>query len=296
MMANVLTVDVEDWFQTNSLNLPVDTWDRYEDRIEGSMTKLLDLLDEYGAKATIFVLGCVAAKHPALIRKMTARGHEVGSHGGWHRMVNRMSLQEFRADVRACKQLLEDLTGNAVRCYRAPSWSISRDCYGTLPILEEEGFICDSSLQPFRTPLSGNPDVPLHAFRPVVDGRRLGLVEVPPTVWNAGALKVPFLGGFYLRFWPSWFSTWALKRVNRRRSGLVYVHPWEFDEAMPRLKLPPHIFMAQYYNLRTMEAKFRALLAGFAFMPLGTFVEEHSFPDHPLDSSGGKPALWKVKT
>ncbi|MEB3101361.1 polysaccharide deacetylase family protein [Ferviditalea candida] len=285
---NILTVDVEDWYQTNGVNFPIETWGRYEDRVRGSTMRILDMLEEQQVPATFFVLGCVAQKHPGLVKEIQRRGHEIGSHGGWHRMVSRMTLDEFAKDLRESKAVLEDLTGTPIRYYRAPTWSISPERYGALSILEQEGIICDSSLQPFRTPLSGNADVPVYPFHPVLEGRRLKLLEFPPTVFGWNRLKVPFAGGFYLRFWPSWFSVHLLQRINRNRTGMVYVHPWEFDTGFPRIKLPPWLHLAQYYKLDTTEAKVRRLIDKFRFVPLGKYLEEGLFPDFELASKPSK--------
>ncbi|WP_248927321.1 DUF3473 domain-containing protein [Paenibacillus hamazuiensis] len=289
-MASIFTVDVEDWYQTNGLNIEPSSWSSYEDRVYRNTMKVLELLGRFGVSATFFVLGCVAQKHPGLVREIQRAGHEIGSHGGWHQMVNRMSLRQFRDDLRFSIDVLQYITGEPVRYYRAPSWSISPDRYAALSIMEEEGIVCDSSLQPFRTPLSGNKGVPVHPFRPVVDGRRLNLLEIPSTVLKWGGATIPFSGGFYLRFWPSWFSSWALRHVHSTRVGMIYIHPWELDPDFPRLKnLPPLIQLAQYYNLRSMEKKVATLLEHYSFTTMGQFIAAHSFPEfelHSLQRSG----------
>lgn len=279
-MANILTVDLEDWYHTNGLNIPRQRWEQYESRIEASTGKLLEILDEYEVKATFFVLGCVAKRNPELIQDIHSRGHEIGSHGGWHQLVSNMSMEEFREDLRFSKNAIEEITGVSVKFYRAPSWSIAAHQYEALEILEDEGFLCDTSFQPFRTPLSGNAGSPTYPFRPVIRGKALNLVEFPSTVLEWGGIKLPFSGGFYLRFWPSWVSLHAMRLVTRGRPGMVYVHPWEMDSAMPRLKLPLHIRLIQYYKVGSMETKLRAMLKQFSFTTLGQYLNTQ--PDIPL--------------
>jgi len=281
---NILTIDLEEWFHTNGLDIPVAEWGGYKSRISASTYKLLDLLEEYSVKATFFVVGCIAAEHAGLIREISRRGHEIGSHGYWHRMVSRMSLADFRKDLRESKAVLEDATGLAVSYYRAPSWSISADRYEALGILEDEGFLCDSSLQPFRTPLSGATNLPVYPFRPIVDGRKLNLVEIPPSVLQVGPIRIPFAGGFYLRFWPGWLVKRALKLVNRQRAGMVYAHPWELDPDIPRVETSMLIKAAQYYRLPAMEQNLRGLLSGFTFVSLGEYLCDAAFPFHHLSS------------
>lgn len=285
MALNLLSIDLENWYHTTGLALPRDRWQYCEDRVKDSTDRLLDILDTYNVTAVFFVLGCVAERHPDLIREIVRRGHEVGSHGSSHRMISEMTAEQFRADLRSSLRTIEAIVGRPVRYFRAPSWSISSDRYEVLEILEEEGILCDSSLQPFRTPLSGVHGIPLEPFRPVMNGRRLNLVEIPPAVMGVGPMRVPFAGGLYLRFWPSWFSIFALNRVNRSRAGMLYVHPWEIDVGIPRLKVPPLIRFAQYYNLRTTEPKLRSLLDRFSFTSLSNFLAEGVFPEYQLQPS-----------
>ncbi|MET3267732.1 UNVERIFIED_CONTAM: polysaccharide deacetylase family protein (PEP-CTERM system associated) [Paenibacillus phyllosphaerae] len=279
-MDNALTVDVEDYYMTNGLAIPPAQWSRYEDRIVGSTMGLLDLFAEYRVRGTFFVLGCVAERHPELVREIARRGHEIGSHGTWHQLVNEQSLEEFRADIRASKSILETITGMSVRLYRAPSWSIGPGRYEALRILAEEGFSCDSSIQPFHTPLSGVAGAPVAPFRPVVDGLPADLVEFPPSVTKVGGVTVPFSGGFYLRATPYSFVKWALKRVNKARPGMIYVHPWEIDASQPRLPANPLIRFVQYYGLGDTKKKLRRLLEDFSFRPLGEILQgQHYKPE-----------------
>lgn len=284
-MDNALTVDVEDWYMTNGLDIDPAEWPKYEDRVAASTSVLLGLLDRYRARGTFFVLGCVAERHPELVKDIAARGHEIGSHGYWHRLVTRQTLDEFRQDVRLSKETLERIVSREVRFYRAPSWSIAPNRYEALRILAEEGFVCDSSLQPFRTPLSGVSGSPKAPFAPVLDGEALGLTEFPPTVAELAGASVPFSGGFYLRAMPYPFVRWALRQVNRTRPGMIYVHPWELDPEQPRVKTSMFVRTIQYYGLGGTSRKLERLLRDFRFRPLGEIVEElGSFPPHSLRS------------
>lgn len=275
-MKIALTVDVEDWYQTHDFSFPPETWSSYEDRVEYSTKKLLDILEEANIRGTFFVLGCVAHKHPLLIREIRDRGHEIGSHGGWHRMVSSLSPEEFREDLVWSKKLLEGITGREIRIFRAPSWSISRETLWALEILEEEGFICDSSIQPFKTPLSGIKGAPVQPYHPVVNGRSLKLIEFPPTVLQLGWLRIPFSGGFYLRLFPRFLVKAAFKQVSRKSPGILYLHPWEFDPEQPRLKVSPLVSFVHYYNLENNHSKVKKLLRDFSFVPLGEILTEGS--------------------
>lgn len=287
MSLNAMTVDVEDWYMTNGLNVPRSAWHSCEDRIVPSTMRVLDLFERYSVKATFFVLGCVAEKHPSLVERIAAAGHEVGTHGQWHRMLTEMSVDEIVEDVMQSKRVLERITGKPVRMFRAPSWSITPETYRMLPLLEREGFVCDSSIQPSRTPLSGIAGAPEEPFHPVVDGRRLDLLEFPALVFGWGKWKIPFGGGFYLRALPYRFVRSALQQVNLRRPGMIYVHPWEFDPDQPRLRTSPLIRLAQYYRLEDTAPKVERLLQDFRFATVGEVLSANVFADMPLNVPAG---------
>lgn len=277
-MKNIFTIDVEDWYQTQDLNLPQEKWPQYEDRLEHGMGIILDILDTAGVKATFFVLGYIAKEYPELIKRIGAKGHEIGSHGYWHKMVSKQNPEEFREDLVLSKRILEDLTGQEVKYFRAPSWSISAKTLWALEILVEEGFTCDSSIQPFQTPLSGYQGAPEVPFYPVINGRKLNLLEVPPTVLHMGLLKIPFAGGLYLRVLPLRYILWALNKTNKERSAMVYIHPWELDIKQPRLPLPLHKRFTHYSNLANTQYKLERLLESGEFGAISEVIDEGIFP------------------
>lgn len=253
-----------------------------EDRVASSTHTILELLAKNNTRATFFVLGCVAANHPDLVKRISNAGHEIGCHGNWHRLIYKQSREEFREDIVTAKHILEDIMGQEVNLYRAPSWSISSSTLWALEVLEEEGFICDSSIQPFQTPLSGISGAPVQPFRPVINGKKLNMVEFPPTVLPIGKYRIPFAGGFYLRALPVKFISWALTQVNRERPGMVYVHPWETDVEQPRCKVPAYIRTTHYLNIHYTLPKLAELLRSFSFAPLGEIIESINYPSWPV--------------
>ncbi len=276
-MTNAMTIDVEDWYHDNLLKLDRGSWDRLESNVIANTEQVLELLGEQGVRATFFILGCVAKAHPSLVKKIAASGHEIGVHGYWHTLVSQQTRAEFSQELHLTRDILQELTGQGVALYRAPSWSVSRQTLWVLEELEQEGFVCDSSIQPFATPLSGVTGAPVAPFHPIVNGRRLALVEFPPTVLNLGLLRIPFAGGFYLRLMPSWICHQAMRLVNNTRPGLVYTHPWEYAAERPALPLGL-INFAQQHSAKTTKTKLRSLLDQFAFAPLGTVIADHRFP------------------
>ncbi len=159
-MRNVLTVDVEDYFQVEAFASSVkpDSWDGFEPRVEGNVRRVLGLLDRNRTTGTFFVLGWIARKFPGLVREIAAAGHEIGSHGFSHQHISRQSPEQFRADVRAARQCLMDQVQKPVRSYRAPSFSITKRTLWAVDVLAEEGFRFDSSIFPVRHDLYGIPD------------------------------------------------------------------------------------------------------------------------------------------
>jgi len=275
---NIMTIDVEDWYQSQDFNLDRSKWGDFEPRVEYSTKVLLDILDKYNTRATFFILGYIALNNPQLVKEIASRGHEIGSHGMWHKMVSRQTRDEFRHELLYSKKSLEDITGQQIKMFRAPTWSISLDTLWALETLEEEGFICDSSIQPFATPLSGVRGAPVDPYHPIVNNRRLKLLEFPPTVLKSPIGVIPFSGGLYLRTLPYKAVDWALRKVNQKRPGMVYVHPWELDVEQPKLKVPFLIRQAHYFNIKTTKDKVEKLLESYSFTCLGEFVHCRQYP------------------
>ncbi|MEX2416685.1 MAG: DUF3473 domain-containing protein [Paenibacillaceae bacterium] len=270
---NALTVDVEDYYQTNGLNVPVESWNGYVNRVENNTYRLLECFQKCEVKGTFFIVGNIAERFPSLVRRIVSEGHEIGSHSNMHRMLSSMDSNSFREDVRTSKNLLEDISGQTVVQYRAPSWSLNTDRYEWLGILEEEGYRIDSSIQPFLTPLSGSAKAPIIPFRPIINGKQYSIIEYPSTVWSWGALRIPFSGGLYLRAMPIKLVARLLQSVNHSRPGMIYIHPWEIDPDQPRIPTSLLYRFAQYYRLNSTERKLDWLLEQFTFHPLGYLVD-----------------------
>ncbi|MCB1738141.1 MAG: polysaccharide deacetylase family protein, partial [Gammaproteobacteria bacterium] len=172
-----MTIDVEDYFQVSAMEPYVARadWDRVTPRVENNTHRILDMLAAHDTRATFFTLGWVAERFPDLLRRMVAEGHEVASHGWSHVRVVNQNPEEFRADVIRTKALLEDVTGQRVRGYRAASYSIGRDNLWALDVLDETGHDYSSSIFPIHHDLYGMPEAPRFPFHP----EGLSLLEIP---------------------------------------------------------------------------------------------------------------------
>ncbi len=271
MARNALSVDLEEYFQVSNFERVIDRsgWDAQPSRIGDATARLLDLFDATGSRATFFVLGWIAERHPALVRAIAGRGHEIACHGYDHALVYDLGPERFRADLRRARAAIQGACGGAVSGYRAPSYSITERSLWALRILAEEGFAYDSSIFPIRHWRYGIP-----GFEPAPVRLELGdgleLAEFPLTVLRVGPLTVPLAGGAYLRFLPGPLFRWGFDRVARSgRPTVLYLHPWEVDPEQPRQAVGWKVRLNHYHNLGRTESRLRRLLDRHRFSPLG---------------------------
>lgn len=233
----VLTFDFEDWHQLVHRRIGRPDWRRGSEQFAGHVTRLLELLDDLGVSATFFVAGVTADRHPAALREVVARGHEIGCHGYEHRRAFRQGPEEFRRDVLRCVETLERLCGVTPRGYRAPWFSITRDSRWAHDILRELGFRYDSSLfDSPRIPRRIHP-VPARPFRILGGGDELW--EFPIAVWRKGRVTLPLGGGAYWRALPSLALWRGLTALTREATlPVLYFHPYEFAGERLRVSLP----------------------------------------------------------
>lgn len=263
-----MTVDLEDYFHSSNFDRIVSrsAWDDMPARLGESGPHLLDLLDACQVTASFFVLGWVAKKYPDLVREVHRRGHEIASHGFWHRLIYTQTPGAFRADIRDAKSLLEDTVGAAVIGYRAPSFSITSASRWALDILLEEGYRFDSSVFPVRHHRYGVVGSQANAYE-----IRPGLHEIPPsTVGVLGRERLAVAGGAYLRLLPTAFLLRAYRNIAASGNPLVlYIHPWELDVQQPRVALGMLTSVRHYWGTARSEQKLREIFSRFEFRAVG---------------------------
>jgi polysaccharide deacetylase family protein (PEP-CTERM system associated) len=276
-LLNAFTVDVEDYFQVTAFEKHIrrEQWDEFESRVVPNTRRILQLLDRHRVKATFFVLGWVAHRHPHLVREIHACGHEIGSHSYWHRLIYRLSPEQFRDDLRQSRHALEDAIGQGISAFRAPSFSITRHSHWAWEILVEEGFAVDSSVFPTYHPTYGIPDAErgVHQIKTAAGF----LWEFPLAVIRLARVNVPVSGGGYFRAYPARLTARLLSSLNRkhRRPFVFYVHPWELDPDQPRMRAGSRLAKARHYlNLASTEGKLRLILERFSFAPLGEVIKQ----------------------
>ena len=259
-----MTVDVEDYFQVQAFAACVkrEDWDSLPCHVEANTDRILAQFADTGTVATFFTLGWVAARYPALIRRIVEAGHELASHGHGHQLVHQLSPAEFREDLQRAKGTLEDVGGVTVRGYRAPTFSIGPQNAWAFDVLAETGHLYSSSVYPVRHDLYGAPDAPRFAHR-VAAG---SLLEIPLTTLRLGQHNMPIAGGGYFRLMPYSVFKAALKRfnANENKAGVFYFHPWEIDADQPRIAGASRLAKFRHYvNIGAVPRRLDKLLRDF---------------------------------
>jgi len=256
-----MSVDVEEYFQVSAFEGHIDRkkWDELPGRVENSIDQILRLFSDHDVKATFFTLGWIAERHPEMIRRIVDEGHELASHGWSHVRVADQNENEFRNDVVRTQRLLEDVSGEKIKGYRAASYSIGASNLWALDVLEQLGYLYSSSIFPIKHDHYGMPEAPRFSFHPTGGN----LLEIPVTTVEIMGRKVPCGGGGWFRFFPYQLSSWAINRVNKteNRSAIFYFHPWEIDFNQPRQKgLDLKTRFRHYLNLQQMEQRLTRLM------------------------------------
>lgn len=278
-LTNALTIDVEDYFQVSAFAPHINRadWDSRECRVEHNIDRILKLLGEEQTKATFFTLGWVAERYPQMVRRIVSEGHELASHGYGHQRASDLTEAEFFHDVSHAKALLEDIGGQAVQGYRAPSFSIGTGNLWALDTLLRAGYRYSSSIYPVKHDHYGMPDAPRFAHQ-----IRDGLMEVPPTTLRLFNRNLPSSGGGYFRLLPYALSRWMLQQVNQRdaESAIFYFHPWEIDPGQPRVSgIDMKTRFRHYVNIGRTEQRLARLLKDFRWGRMDDIFLKSRAPD-----------------
>ena len=276
-MLNLLTIDVEEWFHTTALEpyVDIDQWDSLGSRVVPNVRRVLEILAKHQTRATFFILGWVAERHPKLVQEIAAQGHEIASHGYRHRLIYKLSPETFKDYVRKSKDILENLIGQPVLGYRATSFSIIHSTLWALDIIREAGFVYDSSIFPIKHDIYGMAGFPRFPCK-----LENGLMEIPPSTIRIPGKNIPIAGGGYFRLFPYWVTRKGIQCINRAgHPALVYLHPWELDTDCPRItKTDWRTRFRQYVNLDRASGQLDRLLSNFHFMPIKEYLNKEEIP------------------
>lgn len=263
-MINGLTVDLEDWYHICGVEGYSDprTWDTYENRIIRNTDKVLTLLRTYKVRATFFVLGYIAFKEPGLIKTIRSEGHEIATHGFYHKRIFEMTEREFEEDVNKSISIISSNINERVLGFRAPEWSIRKETPWMLKILRKLGINYDSSMVPLTR--MGSRNFPLYPYKFTTDYGEIW--EFPLTTTRLFWEHLPFTGGLPLRIFPYFYIVSKIQRINQEGYPvIVYIHPWEFDVEQPHIDLPVSRRFMHYFNIKATYKKVKGLLQHFQF-------------------------------
>ncbi len=274
-MKNILSVDVEEWFHPEALQhlFPRDTWDKQPLRVETLIDRLLEVFARHRAKATFFVLGWVAEKHPEMVRKIVKEGHEVASHSYSHRMITKMSPREFKEDLHRSLDVLQNISGEKVLGFRAPTFSITEKTFWAYQILIDAGLQYDSSVYPIWHDRYGVPEAPRSVYAVhLANGK--SILEFPMPTLKIFGKNFPFGGGGYLRLFPLRFTMRAIRKFNKEGyPAIVYMHPWEFDTQQPKVKMGRLQSFRHYGRIAQNFSKLERLLTTYEWTSFAKYLD-----------------------
>ena len=256
---NILTFDIEEWFHCDFISKDND-WSNYEVRIHKSTDFILNTLSKYNRKATFFILGWIAEKHPEIVKKIYAEGHEIGCHSMKHELVHRMTPQQFREDTSSALNEIEQIIGEKVIMYRAPAFSITKQTPWAFEILNELGITHDASIFPAKHDYGGFPDFG-NSVPSIIETNGTLIKEFPMSIHKILNKSIVFSGGGFFRLFPyNMIKKWTID------SGYVmtYFHPRDFDKDQPMLQHLPLIRkFKSYYGIKHSGAKFDKFISDF---------------------------------
>lgn len=270
---DILTIDLEEWFHGHNYLecTPPSEWDSQESRVEQNSEKLLTLLDKYNVKATFFVLGWTADRHPELIKKIHDLGHEIACHSYAHPVLFEMTQQQFSDDVDRALEALSLAGIETVKGYRAPSFTMTPPVYCFRDTLLEKGFTYDCSTFPVKHPRYGQPNAPRKPF--VADN---GLAVIPMTTLRLLGMNIPFSGGGYMRLLPGFVQP-ILGRMAKRQGVpvITYLHPWEVDDKLPECGQSGVLKFRSQGGQSSTLPKLEKLLQRGDFKTMAEFVDNY---------------------
>lgn len=266
-VTHALSFDIEDWFHLVEVEAVADPekWASLPTIVAEYTRRILDIVAAANVRATFFILGWVAERHPEIAKSIAAAGHEVATHSYWHRRVDQLTPNEFREDLSRSIDVLQQQTGQKVLGFRAPSFSIRPGTEWAFDVMHDLGLIYDASLFPARRGHGGYPcPREPHVLRQVPSGRPMP--ELPMSVLKIGPLRLPFSGGGYLRLLPERVIRFGFSSLQRQGLPVVvYLHPRDFAPDCPRVPMPRHRRFKSYVGLHTTEAKLKILLRSYPF-------------------------------
>ena len=282
---NAFCVDLEEWFHVCGIETPYTdpvTWDEAPNHVVSNTELLMRLLDEAGAKGTFLTVGWVADKYPDLIKRLVNAGHEIGCHTYFHRLIFELTPEAFEEDIVHCLSALRGISGQPVTTFRAPGFSITRECFWAYDILARHGITTDVSIVPAARDHGGVGGFTRDPFLLHTDHGDMKMF--PVSVMHIAGMTIPFSGGGYLRLFPLSLIRYGYRQNHDAgRPGMSYIHPRETDVDQPRMKLPWKKYFKYYVGLSSCEAKLRQILKTFEFTTVSNVIaQQRKWPEYRL--------------
>ncbi len=265
-ITHALSFDIEDWFHMVAIDAVRDpaSWDTLPSLVERYTDQILATLAARSTRATFFILGWIAAKHPQLVSRIAKQGHEIAPHSFWHRRVDQLTPKEFQQDLRDSINALEQAGGQKILGFRAPSFSIVPGTEWAFDVIRQAGLIYDASLFPAKRGHGGYP-CPQQAHS-VTTPSGTQLPELPMSIMRFAGLRLPFSGGGYLRVLPWWLIASGFAQFTRQNIPVVvYLHPRDFAVDCPRVAMPLHRRFKCYVGMGTTQRKLELMLNQYKF-------------------------------
>jgi polysaccharide deacetylase family protein (PEP-CTERM system associated) len=269
---NILTFDIEEWFHIldNDSTKTAKEWKKYESRVHRNVERIFSILENHRVKATFFCVGWIAETYPEIVREIVSRGYEVGSHSRMHQLVYEQTRETFSRDLEFSVKTLEDVTGQKVKYFRAPGFSIREDNKWAFEVLVENGIEVDSSIFPAPRAHGGFPTY-TEPVPSLLRYKGIELKEFPINYINILRKPVIYSGGGYFRLFPySLIKRWTAQSDY----VMTYLHPRDFDASQPVIQeLSLFRKFKSYVGLKGTEKKLNQWLTDFQFIDISTAVK-----------------------
>ena len=263
----ILTFDIEEWFHIldNKETKSVSDWSKFDSRISIGLNLIYDILENTKKSATFFVVGWIAEKYPHIIKEISNRGFEIGSHTHLHQLAYEQNRKTFYDDVERSIKTLEDCTGKKVTSFRAPGFSITENNKWAFEILHGLGITKDCSIFPAGRAHGGLPSFDA-AIPSIIEYNGIKIKEFPINTHNVLGKPFIFSGGGYFRLLPyKIIKNWTLKS----NYVMTYFHPRDFDIDQPFIPgLSPSRLFKSYVGIRNCKTKLEKWLGDFDFIDL----------------------------
>ena len=273
---NILTFDVEEWFHLldNDSTRSEEQWKHYEVRIHENIDRIFRILEDTDTKATFFIIGWIAKTYPEVVKRI-AEKYEIGSHTMTHQLVWQQTPNEFRQDVDSSIKLLQDLTGQPVKYFRAPGFSIRESEALAFEILHDLGIEVDCSVFPAHHAHGGMASYG-KGEPAIIEVNGKQVKELPISTREVRGSHIIYSGGGYFRLFPYWLiKKWA---INDSGYLLSYIHPRDLDAGQPMIKeLPLSRKFKSYVGLKGAENKLRKFLTDLDFSDISSILKAYDW-------------------